>query len=107
MLLVAPAALMSLYGVALDGAGAFVGRILGAALISLATIFWFAKDTPDGQMRRVLAWSNATLNGLEVVIIVTATLLGTINALGWFATALHTALTIAFGYTAMTEHRRT
>ena len=46
--LLAPAQLMSFYGITLDAAGQWIGRFLGAQLVGLATITWLARNAPTG-----------------------------------------------------------
>ena len=43
-LLISPATLFAVYGLTLDSAGIFVGRVLCTAMVALALLFWEARD---------------------------------------------------------------
>lgn len=101
-LVLAPGLLMSIYGLGLDDAASFVGRILGAVLLGLAVIFWRARQTDDSEFRRSAVIAGLVLNGILTVIIGHAVLTSLITWTGWPAAALHLLLFCGFGYVALT-----
>jgi hypothetical protein len=85
-----------LLGTSLDGAAAaIVGRIAGAALLSLGVAFWLARD--DGPSRAVLGLINAMLvyNCAAVAVLAYAGAgVGLAGVLLWPAVVLHSVLAI-------------
>ena len=53
-LIVAQAALLSIYGMATDRDGTFLGQFLGATFIGIGLISWFARNWPDSENRRLV-----------------------------------------------------
>lgn len=104
-LVLAPGLLMSIYGLELDAAASFVGRILGSVLIGLAVIFWFARNTGDSEFRRSTVIAGLVLNGILTVIIGYSVLTSLITWTGWPAATLHLLLFCGFGYVALTGRR--
>jgi hypothetical protein len=98
ILLISPGTLMVVYGLTLDAAGAFLGRVLGAVLMGLALVFWSARQTLNTEFHRAAMWAGLIHNALLVVVIVVATLSGEVTWTGWPAAVLHFCLSIWFGY---------
>ena len=53
-LLVAQAALLSIYGMATDRDGTFLGQFLGGTFIGIGLISWFARNWLDTEPRRLV-----------------------------------------------------
>ncbi|MGE0500701.1 MAG: hypothetical protein AB7I79_03470 [Rhizobiaceae bacterium] len=96
-LLLVPAAFMSQYGVSLDGGGQMMARILGAALTSLALMFWLYRGATREVLISVLI-TGLLYNLVDIVVVLNAVLAGTMNAFGWFPVALHVMLAAGFAY---------
>jgi hypothetical protein len=52
--IVAPAALLSIYGMATDRDGTFLGQFLGGTFVGFGLICWSARSWPDSDHRRLL-----------------------------------------------------
>ncbi|MBO6717189.1 MAG: hypothetical protein JJ913_04440 [Rhizobiaceae bacterium] len=99
-LLVVPAPFMSTYGVELDGGGQLMARILGSALASQAIMFWLFRAASPPTVTPVLA-TGLIYNVVDLMVVLAATLSGTMNAMGWGPVALHIFLAAGFGYFTM------
>lgn len=53
-LVVAQGALLSIYGMATDRDGMFLGQFLGGTFIGIGLISWFARSWPDAEPRRLV-----------------------------------------------------
>lgn len=98
-LLFAPGPFMSVYGVALGAGGQIMARILGSALASLALMFWIYRGYDPRAVRPVLV-TGLLYNLVDLGVVLSATLAGTMNAMGWGPVALHLFLAAGFGYFA-------
>ncbi|NJM39479.1 MAG: hypothetical protein HC853_01250 [Anaerolineae bacterium] len=98
ILLIAPGVLMAVYGLTLDSAGVFLGRVLGAVLIGLAILFWSARQSQAKDLHRAAAWAGLIHNALLVIVILIATISGGIIWTGWPAAGLHAGIMIAFWF---------
>lgn len=96
--ILAPAGVMSLYGVTLDAAGQWVGRYFGSALIGIGIVNWQARNATQGEALRaiVLGFFVLSLTGLVVVIL--DRFIGSGNALAWLNVVIYLFLTAGFGY---------
>ncbi|MBP6794491.1 MAG: hypothetical protein KA143_05535 [Saprospiraceae bacterium] len=97
-LLIVPKLFMSTYGVELDASGQLMARILGSALFAYAVVFWINKNISISEK----SWYNLLLasclyNIMDTPIVLTATLNGTMNSLGWIPVFLHVFLGISMG----------
>ncbi len=93
----APAPLLSLFGMTLDPAGIFAARLLGAMLIGIGLICWFEKNADVSALRSViLALLVADVLGFLVTLM--GQLSGLTNALGWASVVLWFLLALGFGY---------
>lgn len=94
-----PVQFMDMYGVALDAQGALMARILGSALIASAIVFILNRNIPvtDKAWRNLLI-ASCIYNLLDIPVVLTATLHGVMNVLGWLPVGLHVFLasTMAF-----------
>ena len=95
MLLVSPALVVAfLLGVALDAPAALiVGRIAGAALLSLSGACWLARDDGPSGARRALVAALLLYNSVATVVLAVAIAgAGLVGVLTWPAVALHALL---------------
>lgn len=95
--LVIPRQWVAPFEVNLGREGAFIGRLLGAAFLSLAVLDFLGRDTGDDVAQRAIAFANVVANGLTGALHV-ADLLGdgVLNAHAWGLVALTTALTVGW-----------
>lgn len=97
-LLLVPVLFMSTYGVALDAGGALMARILGAALIGFAILFWRVRNLTPSSALHALFLASFVYNLIDLPIVTIATVTGVMSALGWSAVGLHVFLAAGFGY---------
>lgn len=85
------------YGMATSASTLLMARLFGAALIGLATIFWFARD---GSLEFIRGVFIATIIGNTAGLIVVAlgTMAGTLNAMGWLAALIYLFGAAGSGY---------
>jgi hypothetical protein len=94
--ILAPVATIGLYGNTLEGAGVFIARYLGAALIGYAFLAWLNRNAAS---RGVQAGFFAAMV-LGFVVALYDALAGTHNALVWLNVIIYLLLAIGFGYFA-------
>jgi hypothetical protein len=97
MLLVSPALVVAfLLGVSLDApATLIVGRIAGAALLSLGGACWLARDDGPSRARRGLVAATLLYNSVAVAVLAHAGAVARlVGVLTWPAIALHAALAV-------------
>lgn len=99
VLLLAPEALGSLYGISLDTAALHAVRLLGGSYIGYAIANFLTKDTADLATREAVAAANAFAWAVGFVVSTLGQLQGLANALGWTTVALALAFTLAWAWT--------
>jgi hypothetical protein len=97
-LLLAPTPFMSVYGVSLDPGGVLMARILGAALIGFALVFWQARPLAASPALHAVFLASFVYNVLDLPIVAIATISGVMSSFGWSAVGLHVFLAAGFGY---------
>ena len=95
--LLAPASLLSLYGVALDPSSQWVARYFGSALLGFAVVFWLARKVSSGPaLRAILVGAFVvSVTGLGVAILQLG--LGSGNTLVWSTALIYFLLSLGFG----------
>jgi hypothetical protein len=97
MLLVSPALVLAfLFGVSLDAPAALmVGRIAGAALVSLGGACWWARDEGPSRARRGLVAAMLLYNCAACAVLAYAAAgVRLVGVLIWPATAVHAVLAV-------------
>jgi hypothetical protein len=95
--LLAPAAVLALYGVPAEPPVVLMARFFGAALLQLGLVFYLIRDVSDPATRRgvVLGSFLGSLAGLVVAL--TAQFWGLMNSFGWSAVAIYGFLLLGYG----------
>ncbi len=93
-----PTQTMSLYGVALEEGGQWLGRYLGSAFIGIAVLTWLARKAPQGEALRAVVLGDLVLSGTGFIVAVLDIIYGSGNALVWSTVAIYLFLTLGFGY---------
>jgi hypothetical protein len=95
--LIAPHALLRLYGIAPDPAIALMSRFFAAALLQVGLVLYLIRDVSDPRTQRgvVIGSFIGTLAGLVVAL--TGQFWGVVNSLGWSTVAIYGLLLIGYG----------
>jgi hypothetical protein len=95
--LLAPGAVLTLYGVPVEPPVVLMARFFGAALLQLGLVFYLIRDVSDPTTRRgvVLGSFLGSLAGLVVAL--TALFWGLMNSFGWSAVAIYGLLLLGYG----------
>jgi hypothetical protein len=75
----------------------FLTRFLGGALLGLGVINWLAKDQDYATLHPILI-GNLVADVVGLILSVTGTLAGTMNAMGWVGAVCYLVLVPAFAY---------
>jgi hypothetical protein len=95
--LLAPRAVLGLYGVGPEPAVVLMARFFGAALIQVGLVFYLIRDVGDRRTQRgvVIGSFLGSLAGLVVAL--TGQFWGLLNSFGWSAVAIYGFLLIGYG----------
>ena len=95
--LLAPRALLQMYGVATDSPVVLMSRFFGAALTQLGLVFYLIRDVGDVRTQRgvVIGAFLGSLAGLVVAL--TGQFWGLMNSFGWSAVVIYALLLIGYG----------
>jgi uncharacterized membrane protein YfcA len=94
----APGLMFSIYGLASGPASLLGFRLFGSALIAIGIMTWFLKDSADWQAIKALLLSVAIGNVIGFLLVLFATINGTLGAMGWSAVLIYLLLLIGEGY---------
>ena len=90
---------MDFFGVMeLRAAGVLMGRLLGAALIGMAIIAWYAQSLGAGDGRSAIINGFIATDALGFILTLMAVLDGVINAIGWVTVVVYLILALGFIY---------
>lgn len=93
----APAQLLSNYGVSLIPMGLVIYQFWGATLTGLGMLTWFAGNIKESELQKTFALSLFITNGISCVMAIRGQYAGA-NAFGWSTVALYFLLALGFGY---------
>jgi hypothetical protein len=96
-LLFVPAALLEPFGVTINNTAALFARLFGSALISLAIILSFTKNSKSFKLKQGVIYGLFTYYLLSTILLCIARLTHLVNGLGWSLVALHAIFTLWFG----------
>lgn len=94
----APALLMSFYGITLSPPGILVARLLGATFLGICVLTWFARDAADSEARQAIVLALFVENAIGFVAALLGQLAGVANTLGWSIVAIYLLLGLGYGY---------
>ena len=98
--LVAPSALVAMYGVTLTPATEVIGRIAGSVILGFAIVFWAARNGNAAETYKAVMMAGLIANGLDALILLHATVTGLVNGLGWLQVVINGGLAVGFWYFA-------
>ena len=95
--LLAPRAMLPLYGVAVEPGIVLMSRFFGAALVQLGMVLYLIRDVGDLRTQRgvVIGSFLGSLAGLVVAL--TGQFWGVVNQFGWSTVAIYGLLTLGYG----------
>ena len=94
----APAAAMSLYGLTLDPVGILMSRYVGAALIGIGLVCWFARSSADSKLRQGVILSLFIADTIGFIAGLSGQLAPPASPLGWVNVAIWLLLALGLGY---------
>lgn len=96
--LLAPAQLLSMYGVALDPFGVNISRLLGVTLLGIGFICWFTRNAAYSELRQGILLSLFIADTLGFIVDLLSQLSGVESGLGWMNVAIWFFLALGLGY---------
>jgi hypothetical protein len=94
----APNDVLAMYGVPASAHVALMARLFGGTLLGLAVIQWLARDLRDERALSGLLMGLGISHVVNLLISISATLAGTINALGWTTVLIYLCGAVGCGY---------
>ena len=94
----APATVLSLYGMTQGPSEALAGQYFGVALIAIGLLTWFARNVADSEAQRAIILALLIADVIGVIVSVLGTVSGPMNAVGWSAVGIYVLLALGFGY---------
>ena len=94
----APAQVLSNYGVESSPAIALMSRLFGGTLLAMAFILWCARDFRDETALRAVLIGFGVSDAINCVVAIVATSSGTMNALGWTTVLIYLGGVVGAGY---------
>lgn len=92
----APAPMLSSYGVSLIPIGYVVYQFWGSTLMGLGMLSWFARNIEEPALQRKFAFAFLITTALGMVMAIRGQYAGA-NDFGWSNVALYSLLTLGFG----------
>lgn len=93
-----PAQVSSLYGIEGSAALNHIGRVFGAALISIAVLSWSARNAAQSDARKAIVLALFVGNAVGFVVALIGQLANAVSMLGWSNVAIYLILALGFGY---------
>ncbi len=98
--LLAPGVMMELFGVSGSPMLFFITRMFGAAIISLAILFWLSRAVTEAGAKHAVVITGLVYNLLATFLIGGAVTSSLIKSSAWGTVGLHFLLTVGFAYFA-------
>lgn len=96
--ILAPQALVSLFGSTLNPAGELMMRYGGVWLVGLGLLAWFCRNAAASQTRQAVIQAFTVCYSLAFVVALLAQLANVLNYLGWGTVALNLVLAVGYAY---------
>jgi hypothetical protein len=95
--LLAPRAMLPLYGVAVDPGVVLMSRFFGAALVQLGVVLYLIRDVGDLRTQRGVVIGSFLGSVAGLVVALTGQFWGVTNQFGWSTVAIYGLLTLGYG----------
>ena len=92
--LLLPWFVLPIFGIAPASGAVFIAQLYGAAILGIAAMAWFAKDTRDSLSVRAILIGFLTLDVIGLIVTILAVLSGVVNVLGWLVVVLFLTLSL-------------
>ena len=96
--LLVPDQVGSLYDVEVNEILTYVVRLLGAELIAIAGVTWFARNADDSAARRAIVLALLIGNAIGFVVALIGQINNVVAAVGWGNVAIYLLLALGYGY---------
>ena len=97
-ILIVPGKLLALFGLTLNADGMFMAREYGGALLGIAALCWFARNSEGARALKAIILFGFYYDLINFFVSLHANLSGLMNPLGWAIVAIYVFFTIGFGY---------
>ena len=94
----APAAVLSLYGVTQGPGEMLMARLFGAALIGIGLLTWFSRNVKDTEAQRAIILAILVYCVIGVIVCVHGTVSGPMSAVGWTGVAVFLFFALGYAY---------
>jgi len=101
----APEQVAGAYGLTASPSSVLTARLFAGALIAWGAILWSAKTFRDAAAIRAVLIATAVAEAISLFVVVQATLVGTMNAMGWVAVLIYLFGAAGCGYFIMAQKR--
>jgi hypothetical protein len=95
--LLAPRAMLPLYGVAVDPPVVLMTRFFGAALVQLGLVLYLIRDVGDPRTQRGVVLGSFLGSLAGFVVALTGQFWGLVNSFGWSTVAIYGLLLLGYG----------
>jgi hypothetical protein len=95
--LLAPRAMLPLYGVAVEPGIVLMSRFFGAALVQLGVVLYLIRDVGDLRTQRGVVIGSFLGSIAGLVVALTGQFWGVVNQFGWSTVAIYGLLTLGYG----------
>jgi hypothetical protein len=104
---VAPARMLTEYGVAARVSTVIMSRFFGAALLNLGLVLFLARRVTDGVARMAIVRGSLVGAIVGLVIAIRGQQIGVFNSLGWSSVAIYGLLTLGYAYFSLGNSGKT
>jgi hypothetical protein len=102
---VAPARMLTQYGMIADPASVIMSRFFGATLLTLGIVIFLARSVTDAYARRAIVLGLFVGSAISLAVAVYAQVRGVINAFGWSTVVIYGLLTLAYAYFVLGDRK--
>ena len=94
----APATVLSLYGMTQGTSEALAGQYFGVALIAIGLLTWFTRNVADSEAQRAIILALLISDVVGVIVSILGTVSGVMSAVGWSAVGIYLLLALGYAY---------
>lgn len=102
----APALVLSVYGVGVNRSIIFLGQLYGCMQLSFVLVIWKAIHITYSDLKRWLVYGLFVGDALASLVSAWAQLSGVMNASGWLIVLLYALFAIGYGYSTLSLNSR-